>query len=111
AGAAVRVEEVLFCLRGVAGGVPPALRQNARRHAHHTMFWQVMGPPGTAPDAELSAAIDRDFGSLAKLQDEFNAAGLRVFGSGWVFVTADADGKLAIVTKSNQDTPLMEGRR
>jgi Fe-Mn family superoxide dismutase len=75
------------------------------------MFWQIMGKDGGAPDSDLRSAIDRDFGGLAKLQDRFNAAGAGVFGSGWVFLTADGDGALAIVTKPNQDTPLMDGRR
>ncbi|NEU94689.1 superoxide dismutase [Bradyrhizobium uaiense] len=109
--AAMRLEQLLFRLGELPEAIRNAVRNNAGSHANHTMFWQVMGPPGTAPEPELSAAIERDFGGLAKLQEEFNAAGLRIFGSGWVFVTADADGKLAIVTKPNQDTPLMEGRR
>ena len=45
------------------------------------------------------------------MQNDFNAAGGRVFGSGWVFVTVTRDGKLAIETKPNQDTPLMDGKR
>ena len=45
------------------------------------------------------------------MQDDFNAAGGRVFGSGWVFVTVAPDGKLALVSKPNQDLPLMDGQR
>ena len=109
--AAMRLEQMLLKLTELPEPIRNAVRNNAGSHANHTMFWQVMGPPGTAPDADLSAAIERDFGGLAKLQEAFSGAGLRLFGSGWVFVTADADGKLDIVTKANQDTPLMEGRR
>ena len=46
-----------------------------------------------------------------KFQDDFNTAGTRVFGSGWVFVTVTPEGTLAIETKPNQDTPLMDGKR
>src|ERR1700737_3757033 len=53
----------------------------------------------------------RQFGGLQKLQEGFNAAGARVFGSGWVFVTVTKEGNLAIETKPNQDTPLMDGKR
>jgi Fe-Mn family superoxide dismutase len=74
------------------------------------MFWEIMGPPGGAgPDGELKAAIDRDFGGVDKLQKQFNSAGTKVFGSGWVFVTVTKNGKLALASKPNQDTPLMEG--
>jgi Fe-Mn family superoxide dismutase len=109
--AAMRLEQLLFKLGELPEAIRGAVRNNGGSHANHTMFWQVMGPPGSAPGGALLAAIERDFGGLAKLQEQFNAAGLRVFGSGWVFVTADADGKLAITTKPNQDTPLIEGRR
>ncbi len=75
------------------------------------MFWQIMGPAGGQPQGELAAAITRDLGGLEKLQDDFNAAGLRVFGSGWAFISVTPDGKLALETKPNQDTPLMESKR
>jgi superoxide dismutase, Fe-Mn family len=45
------------------------------------------------------------------MQGHFNDAGLRVFGSGWALVTVTRDGTLAIETRPNQDTPLMEGKR
>lgn len=96
------------------GELPESIRTTVRNsgggHANHTMFWQVMGPGDSSPEGELAAAIDRDLGGLAKLQEQFNAAGAKVFGSGWVFVTVAKDGKLAIVPKPNQDTPLMQGQ-
>ena len=75
------------------------------------MFWQVMGGKGGAPTGPLADAITRDLGGLAVLQTAFNRAGLGQFGSGWVFVTVDRAGKLALVTRPNQDTPLSEGGR
>ncbi len=59
----------------------------------------------------MKDAIDKDFGGLDKLQEQFNTAGTKVFGSGWVFVTVDKSGKLALAPKPNQDTPLMEEGR
>ena len=109
--AAMRLEQLLVRLPQLPDTIRTAVRNNAGSHANHTMFWQIMGAPGTRLDDDLAAAITRDFGGLDKLQDQFNGAGLRLFGSGWVFVTADADGKLALVTKPNQDSPLMDGQR
>src|SRR5467141_1722544 len=80
-------------------------------HANHTMFWTIMGPSGGKPEGEVLAAIDRDLGGLEKFQTDFNAAGGRQFGSGWMFVTVTKDGKLAIETRPNQDTPIMDGKR
>ncbi|MBM3608897.1 MAG: superoxide dismutase, partial [Alphaproteobacteria bacterium] len=86
-------------------------KNNLGGYANHTMFWQIMAPGGAKePDNALKAAIDRDLGGLDKMKTDFNAAGLRVFGSGWVFVTVARDGKLAITTKPNQDSPLMDGQ-
>jgi Fe-Mn family superoxide dismutase len=105
------LNELLAGLASVPESVRPAVRNNAGGHANHTMFWQIMGGSGGEPKGELKAAIDRDFGGIAKLQEQFNDAGARVFGSGWVFVTVDRGGKLALIPRPNQDTPLMEGGR
>ena len=88
------------------------IRNNGGGHANHTMFWTIMGPGGGGqPQGELAAAIDRDLGGSGKMLEDFNAAGGRIFGSGWVFVTVARDGKLAIETRPNQDSPLMDGKR
>ncbi len=100
---------------GNLGALPEAIRTGVRNsmggHANHTMFWQIMGPNGGKPEGALLAAIDGDLGGMEKLQADFNAAGGRVFGSGWVFVTVSKDGKLAIETRPNQDNPMMDGKR
>ena len=104
------LHEVLAKLGELPDTIRTAVRNNGGGHANHTMFWQVMGPGGGSPDGELFAAITRDFGGLDTLQARFNDAGTRVFGSGWVFVTVTNDGKLALESKPNQDTPLMDGK-
>jgi Fe-Mn family superoxide dismutase len=106
------LEELLAKLGDVPDGIRTAVRNNAGGHANHSMFWQIMGTPGgPGPDGALKEAIDRDLGGLEKLEADLNTAGTKVFGSGWVFVTVDKDGKLALVSRPNQDTPLMEGGR
>jgi superoxide dismutase, Fe-Mn family len=105
------LEEMLEKLGELPETIRTGVRNNGGGHANHTMFWQIMGKDGGQPEGDLKTAIDRDFESIQKLQEQFNAAGLRVFGSGWVFVTAARNGKLAIVARPNQDTPLMDGGR
>jgi len=105
------IEKILSDLNSVPESIRTTVRNNLGGHVNHTMFWQVMGPNGGAADGDVLVAIQRDFGSLEKLQGDFNTAGTRVFGSGWVFVTVTEDGKLAIEARPNQDTPLMEGKR
>jgi Fe-Mn family superoxide dismutase len=105
------LDQLLAKISELPEAIRTGVRNNGGGHANHTMFWQIMGGSGGEPSGELKAAIDRDLGGMQKFQDEFNAAGGRVFGSGWVFVTVAQDGKLALVTKPNQDTPLMDGQR
>lgn len=109
--AAKPIADVLANLNNVPEAVRTGVRNNLGGHANHTMFWQIMGPNGGKPDGEVLAAVDRDLGGMEKLRTDFNAAGGRVFGSGWVFVTVSKDGKLALETRPNQDSPLMDGKR
>ena len=103
--------ELLAHLSDAPEDIRTAVRNNAGGHANHTMFWQVMGGKGGEPDGDLAAAIARDFGGFAKLKEELNKAAARVFGSGWAMVLVDPEGKLALVSRPNQDSPLMDGKK
>lgn len=105
------VTDVLGNLNALSDDIKTAVRNNLGGHANHTMFWEIMGPNGGKPTGEVLAAIDKDLGGMEKFQSDFNAAGGRQFGSGWVFVTVTKDGKLAIETRPNQDSPIMDGKR
>jgi Fe-Mn family superoxide dismutase len=109
--AAMPVDDLLMRLAQVPEAIRTAVRNNGGGHANHAMFWEIMGGPGGEPAGELKAAIDRDLGGMEKFRTDFNAGGMRVFGSGWVFVTVTPAGSLAITTKPGQDTPLMDGQR
>ena len=109
--AAMPLQDILAKLGEMPESIRTVLRNSGGGHANHTMFWQIMGPGGGAPAGDLAVAITRDLGGTGKMQDGFNAAGIRVFGSGWVFVAVTREGKLTLETRPNQDTPLMEGRR
>ncbi|MGE0226611.1 MAG: superoxide dismutase [Acetobacteraceae bacterium] len=109
--AAMGLAGMLAKLQELPDSIRTAVRNNGGGHANHTMFWQVMGGKGGAPTGDVAAAIDRDFGSFDKLKETFNRAGATQFGSGWAMVSVDRSGKLAIVSRPNQDTPLMDGGR
>ena len=108
--ASMPIAEVLGNLDSVPESIRTGVRNNLGGHANHTMFWRIMGPNGGKPEGEVLAAIDRDLGGMEKFQTDFNAAGLKVFGSGWTFVTVAKDGKLALETRPNQDNPMMDGK-
>jgi len=109
--AALPLHELLARLGELPESIRTAVRNNGGGHANHTMFWTVMSPTPGQPSAALTAAIDRDFGGMDKMKEAFERAGNGRFGSGWAWVTVTRDGKLAVVSTPNQDTPLMEGGR
>jgi Fe-Mn family superoxide dismutase len=109
--AAMPVQDLLAKLLEIPDTVRTAIRNNGGGHANHSMFWTIMGGAGGNPSGELLDAINRDLGGMDKFKSEFNRLGAAQFGSGWVLVTVDRAGKLGLVNRPNQDTPLMEGGR
>ncbi|MEA2767954.1 MAG: superoxide dismutase, Fe-Mn family [Acetobacteraceae bacterium] len=109
--AAMTLTQILAKLNELPDTIRTAVRNNGGGHAYHSMFWTVMGGKGGDPDGDLATAIARDFGSIAQLKVDFNKAGLGQFGSGWAVVVVDGDGKLSLVARPNQDSPLMDGKR
>ena len=95
----------------VPEAVRGAVRNNGGGHWNHSLFWQIMAPnAGGEPTGELGAAITALSGDFAKFREQFAAAGVGRFGSGWAWLVSDAAGKLSIESSPNQDNPLMEGR-
>jgi superoxide dismutase, Fe-Mn family len=87
------------------------IRNNGGGHWNHSMFWQIMSPKaGGEPGGNLGAAIKSAFGDFAKFREQFSAAGVGRFGSGWAWLI-NTGGKLSITSTPNQDNPLMEGKK
>nr|WP_294168928.1 superoxide dismutase [uncultured Sphingomonas sp.] len=91
-----------------ASSLPKVVRNNGGGHWNHSFFWEIMGPGGGEPQGELRDAISSKWGSLDSFQEQFNAAGVGQFGSGWVWLVATGEGSLEIVATPNQDNPLMD---
>ena len=107
--AAKPVEELISGLDAVPESIRTAVRNNGGGHANHSLFWTVMsGKGGGAPSGDLAAAIDRDLGGFEALKEQFATAATTRFGSGWAWVVVK-DGKLAVLSTPNQDSPLMDG--
>lgn len=88
--------------------LPPAVRNNGGGHYNHSLFWNWMKPKGGGtPSGDLSAAINRDFGSFEKFKEQFSNAGATRFGSGWAWLIRQ-DGKLVVASSPNQDNPMMD---
>ena len=102
------LSEILAALDSVPEAVRTAVRNNGGGHWNHSAFWKLMAPKaGGAPRGEVADLITRSFGSFDKLKEQFAAAAMGRFGSGWAWLLFDK-GKLTIMSTANQDTPAME---
>ena len=91
----------------------PAVRNNAGGHLNHSLFWNAMSPNGGgAPHGSLADAIQREFGSFEQFKTQFEAAGGKLFGSGWVWLVREPtrEGKLEILTTAGHDNPITQSR-
>lgn len=105
------VEQLLQNLDNVPADIRTTVRNNGGGHVNHSMFWKIMKPNGGGePTGEIATAINDNFGSFADFKKQFNEAGGGRFGSGWVWLVRNKNGKLEITTTANQDSPLMEGK-
>ena len=80
------------------------LHNNAAQAWNHAFFWNCMTPGGSRPASELAGAIDEAFGGLDQLKEKFVTEGVGHFGSGWVWLIADAEGLRIITTHDGGDT-------
>ena len=104
------VDELIADLDALPEGIRTAVRNNGGGHANHTLFWQVMAPgAGGAPSGAVGDAINGAFGSFDTFKEQFAAAGVGQFGSGWAWLVKDGD-SVAVESSPNQDSPVMSGK-
>ncbi|MCH7947729.1 MAG: superoxide dismutase [candidate division Zixibacteria bacterium] len=104
------VNEFLQKLDSLPDDIKGVVRNNGGGHSNHSFFWEIMGPnAGGEASGAVGDAIKETFGSFDKFKEEFVAAGVGQFGSGWAWLIVD-NGKLAITSTPNQDTPVSEGK-
>ncbi len=107
----ITLENLLKDLNYAPEDVRTAVRNNGGGHYNHRLFWQMMKKGGGGePKAELGKAIEKHFGNFADLKTKFTDAAMKTFGSGWAWLVLH-EGKLAIESTPNQDTPLSTGKQ
>ena len=105
------IDDLMRNVNSLPEAVRTPIRNNGGGHWNHSMFWQIMAPKaGGEPGGNLGAAIKSAFGDFAKFREQFSAAGVGRFGSGWAWLI-NSGGKLSITSTPNQDNPLMEGQK
>lgn len=99
----MELEEVIAHAKG-------PLFNNASQAWNHIFYFFSFSPEGRRePQGDLRKAIDRDFGSFEKFKEAFVDAGVGLFGSGWVWLSRDQQGKLLITQGPNAGNPITEG--
>ncbi|PRZ17433.1 Fe-Mn family superoxide dismutase [Laceyella sediminis] len=106
---ATSVEALISNLDALPENVRTAVRNNGGGHANHSLFWEILSPNGGGePTGEVAQAIKDTFGDFDSFKKQFTDAATKRFGSGWAWLVVK-DGKLAVTSTPNQDSPLMEG--
>ncbi|GAC1652585.1 MAG: superoxide dismutase [Candidatus Dormibacteraceae bacterium] len=107
--AAKSIEELLGDLSAIPEDIRPAVRNHGGGHHNHSLLWEIMGPNGGGePSGPVGDAIKSAFGDFATFKDALTKAATGQFGSGWGWLVKDGSGKLSVIARPNQDSPLME---
>jgi superoxide dismutase, Fe-Mn family len=103
------VEELLANISSLPSDKQGPARNHGGGHANHSLFWTIMSPNGGGePSGAIASAIDSDLGSFKEFKDKFTEAATLQFGSGWAWLVVNS-GKLEVLNRPNQDSPLMDG--
>jgi Fe-Mn family superoxide dismutase len=104
------IEEVIANLGSLPDDIKGVVRNNGGGHLNHSLFWESMSPDGGGePSGDLASAIDDAFGSFDAFKEQFEAAGVNQFGSGWAWLVVDG-GALKVTSSANQDNPVTNGQ-
>lgn len=104
------VEELLTNLDTIPEDIKKDVINQGGGVYNHTFYWDNLSPNSSKePIGHLKEAINSTFGSYEAFKDQFKAAAIANFGSGWTWLVKDPSGKLVIANTSNQDSPISHG--
>ena len=105
----MEINAVLKNINDVPENIRTAVRNHGGGHSNHSFFWKIMAPnSGGEPTGEVGDAIKETFAGFDKFKEIFAEAAMARFGSGWAWLVLH-NGKLAVTSTPNQDSPIMEG--
>ena len=104
------IVDVLYHINDVPEAIRTTVRNNGGGHLNHSIFWATMGPNGGGqPVGALADAINSAFGDFAAFKARLTDAATRQFGSGWGWLVLDGAKQLQVISRPNQDAPVMDG--
>ena len=104
-----KVEQLLKDINSLPADIRIPVRNHGGGHVNHTLFWELLKKE-VKFEGEITKVIDKKFGSFEEFKKKFSEAALGRFGSGWAWLVLNK-GELEIYSTSNQDSPLLEGKR
>lgn len=107
-------KEIIPLLSSLDDIADPALRQAIRNNGggfyNHNLYFSTIHPDGGGePTGAFAKLLEQEFGSFSAFQEKLSGLAVGRFGSGWAWLSANADGRLLLSSSPNQDNPLMEG--
>ena len=98
-------------LENIVCNATGGILNNAGQILNHELYFQQFAAPraDNKPFGRVAEDITRDFGSFEAFKDEFQKKGATLFGSGWVWLSADKEGKLVITQETNAANPIQKG--
>ena len=105
------IEEIIIGTYDSNAKVQSGIFNNVSQHWNHIEFWKMMGPSNQSMPGELESAIKESFGSVDKFKEEFCAAGVSQFGSGWCWLIKDKNDQLKITKTENGVNPICFGQK
>ena len=105
------LEEIIVISSGAEKS--PAIFNNAGQILNHNLYFSQFRSPSVIPSeasvSPLMAQIEKQWGSLDTFKSDFESKGVSLFGSGWVWLQANASGELSIAQYTNADNPVAHG--
>ena len=89
-----------------------AIFNNAGQILNHELYFMQFRPiseASQAPTGALATQIAKQWGTLEAFKADFESKGVSLFGSGWVWLSADANGQLVITQEPGASNPVVNG--
>lgn len=103
----MKLEQIVRTTAGLETEKEKKIFNNAAQVWNHDFYWRSLSPQSAKPSGKLLQAIERDFGGLDRLREQFEEAGKDQFGSGWAWLVSNG-GKLSITKTGNAMNPMAD---
>ena len=104
-----KLEYLLLDIQSVPEDIRNVIKNNGNQAYNHNIFWKTLTPNKQEPKGKILELINISFGSFDTFRQEYTAKAQTLFGSGWVWVFLNNEGKLEIKQYTNEGNPLTEG--